>query len=431
MKLFSAFIGTSILSVLSPSQAKPLFDVIAFSVLVIAYLIHPNLSRSGVAVRCSKAFFLLFGAIIASYLLQYMSETVGGTIEIASSFLGLKMMILGVSSIVLLGGTFIFVVSMEVSEQQKTAFLIAMVYAGGGSALLTNIYWIVHTGATFDRYNFVPPITGSQGLHLYYMAVTILFAIALFVNKMLLSKTTRLLVLISSTLAFFSIATVMVREGWAILSASLILSWLIISSGSRWGKSLKLMFIAGGVLLILYTAFEATGSIEDLFISGDEGPGESVLIRIEMIEKGLRLILENVVFGVGYGNFTLFVSHTVDLVGGNQVYVASPHNAIILLTSEVGVIGLLSIAFLCSSMLVSVKACLKSGNVPVTRAMAASFFPFLLLLSMDQFISNSLFIPQPAERHIVQFSYLLWMTVAVLLAKSHDGMRMSLYDHKQ
>jgi hypothetical protein len=90
MKLFSAFIGTSILSVLSPSQAKPLFDVIAFSVLVIAYLIHTNLSRSGVAVRCSKAFFLLLGVIIASYLLQYMSETLGGTIEIASSFFGFE-----------------------------------------------------------------------------------------------------------------------------------------------------------------------------------------------------------------------------------------------------------------------------------------------------------------------------------------------------
>lgn len=423
MKVFSVFRGTAVASILSPTLASPLFDVITHSILAIIFVAHStqrHWETSNIDLRSRRAFYTLFCVLLASYLANHLYGALMRSNDALSGDQGVKMLILGVSTVVLLGGTYILVSSLKVTEEQKANFLVTMVYAGGISALVTIVFWVAETGATFDRYNFVPPITGSQGLHLYYMAITVLFAIALFVNKSMLSRRTRLLTAIAGGLAIFSIATVMVREGWLIFATAVSITWFIISPDSRRVKTLKLILGGGLILFGMFTAFQLTGSVADLIGADGGNQGESVLIRISMIENALRVIQENPVFGVGYGNFPLVVSHAVELESGTKVEVASPHNALVLLMSEAGVFGLVSIVFVCYSILVSARARLNRSYGPVTRAMAASFYPLLLLLCLDQFISNSLFIPPPAERQVVQFSYLIWTSIGVLLAQSGD-----------
>jgi O-antigen ligase len=419
MKMLTLFRATAVLSVILPALTTHLFSVVAFIVLIITSLKHRSLVRERAILSCNRNFYIIFCVFIVSYLFNYTFEAVGFSPAVIGNIEGLKLTILGLSTIVLLGCTFIIVSSLKISEKQKAIFFTYTVCAGGISALVTNIYWLIQTGGVFERYNFIPPITESQGLHLYYMAITVLLSISLLGNIKIIPQISRLFILTSCVLACFSILTVMVREGWAIFITSLLIYWFNTSSRSGFiNRSILLLFLAGLIFIAVIT-LGAIVSFDDLSLLGNDGQGESVAIRLAMIEKGINLFFNSPTFGVGYGNFTLFVFHEVELESGTNVAVASPHNAIVLLTSETGIVGFFALVLLNFSMITAVKTRLRITDFEVTRAVASSLFPFLLLLSLDQIISNSLFMPPPTERQAVQFAYLLWILIAVLLAKSN------------
>lgn len=47
------------------------------------------------------------------------------------------------------------------------------------------------------------------------------------------------------------------------------------------------------------------------------------------------------------------------------------------------------------------------------KVLSTVMFPLILLLTIDQIISNSVFLPPPAERSAVQLAYVFWILVSI------------------
>ena len=84
------------------------------------------------------------------------------------------------------------------------------------NALITSVYWLLVTGGTFARYNFLPPLEGSQGIHISLMMASILMAVALLTSHSHTKQYRRYLIFALLVMGF-SVLTVMVRQGWATL----------------------------------------------------------------------------------------------------------------------------------------------------------------------------------------------------------------------
>lgn len=420
MKLISSFIGVGVIAVLTPKYLSIIFDLVSYITLLfgaIYLFLKPNHYYARNRLKSLKYFYIVLVVVFISYTTNYLFSALGIGDEVLFSITGLKLGTLGLATVILFGGTFLIVSALEITEREKSRFLFTIVCAGGLSAAITIAAWATTTGAVYQRYNFTPPLTDSQGLHLYYMIVTVLFGIVLMKNQSMLSKTKRAVVLGACALAIFSTSTVMVREGWIIFSIVLLFSWYLLSDKSHKTK-ITVVSTIGSVFIITIVSFMYQSNLlDDIHLDSSGEGGDSAVVRLIMIQNALSVIYDNPVWGVGYGNYSLYALQTVQLSGGEEVEVTSPHNALILIMAETGIIGLIAFSLLCTAIVINAKQRLNDKYGPVTRAMAGTLFPLLLILCLDQFISNSLLLPPPAERRIVQFSYLLWLTFAILVAR--------------
>jgi hypothetical protein len=427
MRVISAFIGIGVVAVLAPRHVGPMFDLLAYASLLfgaLSTILYPHCYHTRDKVKSLRSLFILLVVLLVSYITNYLFSSLGFGADVLLSAMGLKLGTLGFATVVLFGGTFALISGLKITEREKVKFLFAIVCAGGVSAAITIVTWATTTGAVYQRYNFIPPLTDSQGLHLYYMTVTVLFGVVLMRNKNMLTKARKVVVLGACALAVFSTTTVMVREGWLISCVVLFYSWYLLAKGSRRSRRIMIGSL-GGVLITGVIIFMVQSNLlDDISLdSGGEG-GDSALVRLVMIQNTLSLIYDHPVWGVGYGNYALYALQEVQLSSGEAVEVSSPHNALILIAAETGAMGLIAFAFLCFTIVNDARQRLSPKYGPVTRAMAGVLFPFLLVLCLDQFISNSLLLPPPAERRIVQFSYLLWLAFSILVARPTK----SLYD---
>ena len=141
------------------------------------------------------------------------------------------------------------------------------------------------------------------------------------------------------------------------------------------------------------------------------GSSYSTIIRILMIQDSIELFISNPFFGVGFGNFSLYSDLYVSLSGGNIEQVNSPHNALFLIACELGIIGIITFFALCFNILLKLYMNIKSEGRKVSKVLSTVMFPLILLLTIDQIISNSVFLPPPAERSAVQLAYVFWILV--------------------
>lgn len=419
MRVISAFIGIGVVAVLAPRHFRPMFDLLAYATLLfgaINLFLNPNCYHARDKLKSLKNVYILLLVLLFSFIINYLFSSLGSGNDVLFSTTGLKLGTLGIATVVLFVGTFALISALKISEKDKSRFLFAIVCAGGVSAAITIATWVTTTEAGYQRYNFTPPLTDSQGLHLYSMTVTVLFGMALMNNRFMHSKAHQVIVLGACSLAAFSITTVMVREGWLISSIVMSYSWYLLAKGPRTVKLIKIGTL--GVILVAGIAIFMlqTNLLDDIGLDSGGDGGDSTVVRLLMIQNALSLIYDNPLWGVGYGNYALYALQLVQLSGGEEVEVTSPHNAFILIAAETGVVGLIAFALLCFAILIDAKRRLSPRYGPVTRAMAGVLFPFLLVLCLDQFISNSLLLPPPAERRIVQFSYVLWLAFSILVA---------------
>jgi hypothetical protein len=79
---------------------------------------------------------------------------------------------------------------------------------------------------------------------------------------------------------------------------------------------------------------------------------------------------------------------------------------------ETGIVGLGCMILLSVRVVQSLRGSLNSAISPVAFCMTAVVYALVLLLTLDQIVSNSLIVPPPAERRVVQLSFLIWLLMA-------------------
>lgn len=370
--------------------------------------------RSGV----EKSLILFFIAMTISYLYNCFSsfdeqQAFVASLGLSSDFLFVRLTTYGFLTALMITNGYHIVASTITKQEDVESVIRLIITSGMFNALVTTIYWAITTGCTFDRYNFIPPIEGSQGIHLNYMSVVCLIAIASLVSgKITIAKKMYLYWVIALT--GFSMLTVMVRQGWIMFLISIIIFFFLymLKKPSHISRkklcSLGLIFFSVIFALIVKNQSLLLDLFTDVFsISGTDSDQGSWLMRFALIQQGLNLFFENPLFGVGFGHYPAY--STVPIFNtGVETFVSSPHNGIITIAAELGISGLFCLFAITYHLLRESYRVYKKCLYGYTFSIVTAIFSILIITVISQFISNSLIIPLPTERPMVQNSLILW-----------------------
>ena len=420
MKLFNIYIFLAVITFLIPVESSFIFNIISISIvfLSILYLIFNNYKLN---IKSYSKLYLSISIIsilvLISFIINFFERVIDGSET--SDFL--KLSILGLSTCFLFFSTSLIINTLKINDKQKINFLFYIVLAGSVNAAITLSYWFITTGGVFERYNYTPPISDSSGIQIYYMMFAMFSAISLYNNRNRLSSIKMMIIYLAAGLCFLNMTTVMAREPWVIFIFSLFINWYITSKKSYLYKRLFGSVTFLFIFFIIYTVFSELNFLSDIILLESGDSAASSFIRIQMFIDSLNLFFSNPYFGVGYGTFSLNTDLVVQLTGGTKVYVNTPHNGLILIAAELGVLGVISIFFFCYCVLKDLYKTMIYSNSNISRSISSLMFSVILLLSFDQLITNSIFFPPPGERSAVQLSFLVWMFISVSLSNSKNN----------
>lgn len=403
MNVSRAFTFVACSTFLIPVNYSWIFNFQAYGLILI--LLIGSLTARGKLIyefRLNIQLLALALIVLISTLLNLVDYNLYGIQLIKTSTLGVATLCLFILS-------HSFIKAAGVSERDKMNFLFMAILAGGFNAFYTNLHWLATTGGVISRYNYTPPISGSNGIQLYYMIFTMLFSFVFIQLKCETSPKRLLIVRTMATIAFFNMLTIIVREVWLIFLITLIMFWYINSSKSSAYKNRVALLLFLVIILGFVMALSKLDLLSDIINADGNRDASSTMIRVALIAESIDLFLKNPLFGIGYGSFPLHSNLVVTLSGGTQVEVNSPHNGLILIVTELGLFGLLIVATSCIKVLQQLRIAYNNKTQRVSSVFASMSYSITFLLFLDQFISNSFVLPPPTERGAVQLSFLFWI----------------------
>lgn len=403
-----------------------LFDLCIYGVLA-SYVLHRLLTR-GFSVsrfcRVELALIVILCTTLVTYVVRlsdfdqqtpFLKEL--GT---KTDFLFVRLSLYGLLTLLLLAGTFHLTARRLTSTDDIRRAIAVIVVCGTLNAAITLVAWFVHTGGTFDRYNFLPPLEGSQGIHLDRMALTFLLAFAAWTSGAT-TRRQRVALLVGMALTGLSIATVEVRLGWVTFVLTLILymalSWKTLERKYRIrALTVLVVFVLGGLLFILSQASIASMMYQQILAPSENSNTEGdVAMRVTLGLQGLSVFRDHFILGVGYGHYSAYSSTSI-VVGGQWEFVTSPHNGLIAIAAETGALGLACVTWLCASLVHICRRARCRAHDSTTRALANAVLSLVLVLVPLQTIANSQILPIPVERGVVQSVFVLWFLFGLTAA---------------
>lgn len=406
-----------------------LFDFCIYGVLALCVL-HSFLTR-GFSVfsfsRVELALIVILCMTVVTYVVRIsdFDEQVPFLqgLGFSTDFLFVRLSVYGLLTLLLLAGTFHVTSHWLTSTDDIRRAITVIVACGTLNAAIALVAWLVHTGGTFDRYNFLPPLEGSQGIHLDRMALTFLLAFAAWTSNVV-TRRQQTALLAGMVLTGMSIATVEVRLGWVTFALTLTLyvalSWKTLGRKSRRGALTALIVVVfGGALFVFSQATSASTMFQKILAPSENSSTEGdVAMRVTLFLQGLSVFRDHFILGVGYGHYPAYSSMPV-IVRGQQVFVASPHNGLIAIAAETGVFGLACVTWLCVSLLQICRRARSGARDPITRVFANAVLSLVLVLLPLQTIANSQFLPVATERDVVQSAFVFWFLfgLAATIAK--------------
>jgi hypothetical protein len=369
--------------------------------------------------RVESALFMLLCISIASctynnfFSFKEQTDFVA-SLGLSTDFLFARLTLYGIFTIIMLIGGYRIVASSIHTQQDIESLVKVFIGAGMLNAIITIAFWAVTTGGTFERYNYIPPLEGSQGIHLNYMSMVFLFSFAVMASGNI-SKGQRLFVFSAMALTGFSMLTAMVRQGWVMCLFSLIIYFILIQR--KQSSQINRRLVLGSVLFVIigltFLVIKNQEMLVDLFadiftIAGTDEDQGSWLMRFALIQHGLELFLANPLFGIGFGHYPAYSTVPI-YITGVETFVSSPHNGIVTIAAETGIPGLCCLFMISFYLLRDCNYVYNYCSSRYTSMIVAGVFSLLIINVVSQFISNSLIIPLPTERSMTQSSFVLWI----------------------
>lgn len=383
-------------------------------------------SRWRTVSRVERVLYLFLFVVIASSVYNSFfpfeqQKAFVGSLGLTIDFLFFRLTFYGVMTVLMVIAIYRLVSSSLRARADLERVVNGIIGCGAVNAFITTVYWLVTTGGTFDRYNYVPPIEGSQGIHLNYMSVVFLLSFALIVSGQVTKRRMTWLV-VAMSLAGFSILTVMVRQGWVSLVLSLLIFVALIWGrlSHRWKKR-AVMFsgavagVAAYFVLVKFRALLAEQFLELFSLAGSDSDQGSLLMRFALVQHGLEVFREHPILGVGFGHYPAYSAVPI-FVSGAETFVSSPHNGVVTIAAETGIAGLLALAGLSYLLLREGVHAYRLSRDGYTNAVVAAVLSLLIVIIVSQFISNSLILPLPAERSVTQCSLIFWSLFGMVAA---------------
>jgi O-antigen ligase len=347
------------------------------------------------------------------------------TLKLSSDSIFLRLSFYGVATIIMLIGCYQFVVT-SVKTQKDVKFLINLIIICGLiNSIVTSVYWLVSTGGVFDRYNFIPPIELSQGIHQNNMSILLVLSIAVLVGGNIRNYY-KMFLLFTIIMATLSISTVMVRQGWVttLLVLVLFLFLMRLKRGNEKNSNTSLISISTALFLIILIfnwsfIFELFGDIFNPIIVSDNTEG-SWFLRFALIQNGFAVFLDHIALGVGYGHYSAY-SIVPIYVTGEAVFVSSPHNGIVTIAAETGIFGLICFLLINYYLVRGVYFVYNNSLNLYASSISAAVFSLLVFVIITQFISNTYILPLPTERLVVQGALLYWILFGTILSMKKNG----------
>ena len=164
----------------------------------------------------------------------------------------LKINLLAIITLISIFGSLFIVSRSSLSDLEIAKIFRFIVLCGVISAFGTLIFWFMETGGNWGRYNYIPPFTNSQGVQLYYLAISFLAGITLITSSRSYWGKKALYLYLSCGIILLCMTTILVREGWVIFSISLMFAFSKLGKSGSFKKYLKLTIF---LVFILFFAF--------------------------------------------------------------------------------------------------------------------------------------------------------------------------------
>ena len=273
-------------------------------------------------------------------------------------------------------------------------------------ALVNVCTWLVSTGGIVGRYNFTPILISSYGINILWSILGFLLLLAdLDKFKVISLNSLKLLVFL------LSIIIIMSRLNQLVFVVSVLLYYLQRLGGISKFKVIGLFIFVTIVpyIFLRRLSSQALSSYTALL----SFKNEDYLIRLSTISNSLKIFYDNLLTGVGYGMFNGYnTSHII--VQRTKVNLGSPHNGLISILAETGLIGLLVNIGLLRHVLRGVISSVKRYAHKYDFTVAIKVFIVVNIILL--LVSNYFLLPPPSEYNYVGISIVSWLLIGGILS---------------
>lgn len=353
--------------------------------------------------------FLIVMSWVASGGIPQENINFFGSIGGNTEYLVLRFTIHGVLTLIvlILGYRLAKLLACSDSDAQRT-LMWALVFLSCSSAV-TILVWLKETGGVISRYNFDPPISGSQLLSPYISGLGTLIATCLMLS-VALTRGRKFWLLIALFILGLSTIIILARTAFVINVITFLLFFLLTFMRSSKTSRRKILF--GGILgsTVMAIFFYASGFWESFILLGSADYVGAIDRKI-MIYQALSVFSERPFWGVGFGYETPYLTQPTFYRDEVQ-YLSSVHNGFVSLLLQWGIIGMLVYAFFISRIALFYFRGWRKAETPFCRGMCALSLSIIGADVVNMIIGQNMIIPltMPA---MVQTSFILWFLFGI------------------
>ena len=288
---------------------------------------------------------------------------------------------------------------------------------------IANLYvWILETGAEFSRYNYdlTTDIGPGDTAKLFIIGFLIAFFMLIKSNS-IFRKIKNLTFLIILLLAILSIQS---RAAYVVFFLNIIFLVFLFRNtlNLKINRSLRFIVICGAIYVV-YTVVDTTinsGLISLIRNNMLDVNSTESLNKFLVITEGFHMFLKNPFFGIGFGQFGIHSTAEMMVVSNDfsvtYQTVASPHNGIIQLLSETGLIGTL-LGLLLSFLILKVSYLIfKIEKNPHSKFFIGIFLIISITYIGLQFVASSYIFPPAVQRSSIKIPFLYWFLLGYVFS---------------
>ena len=331
---------------------------------------------------------------------------------------GVDLYVAGLSLVILALclGVYVATVALLRTRRQIIAFAVTITVAAAFNACAALVAWWTETGGVIARYNFDVPFSPGFGAQFGLSRMGFLFALSLLMSRAGTHRPGIRASLWAAVLCCGTTFCIVLTRTELILTPLMVLAlaWLVLVRG-RGVRPGQLVAFVGFVVVIGalgYTFSHNTSWLGD--VASDAGESHTVLGRLLVWNFTWDLIRTRPLLGFGFGQslVTVGAHEFSELLVSTRF--ATPHNGVLGLLLETGVVGTLVAAVFFGIVIRTVLQTIRVAGDPVLRALACAAGVQLAWMVVSHVSSDTLLLISVAHRGSFSYVIYAWMLLGLV-----------------